>query len=82
MRLSTPRADIEEWFKREETRLLAKNEDEFQKKINDYFRDAGKRSPGDEKMARLVDIAKDTHLIRKVGILRRIIGLFRRVFRI
>ena len=79
--MSTPRTDIEEWFRREERRLSAKDEKEFQKKIKDYFKEAKRRHPDEDKMARLVNIAKDMRLIEKVGIFRRIVRFFRGVFR-
>jgi hypothetical protein len=74
--------DIEEWFKREERRLSAEDEGEFQKKIKDYFKEASRKHPEGEKMDRLVEIAKDMRLIKKVGIFRRILGAFRRLFRV
>ncbi|KON28239.1 hypothetical protein AC481_02480 [miscellaneous Crenarchaeota group archaeon SMTZ-80] len=79
--MSTPRADIEEWFRREERRLSAKDEGEFQKKIKDYFKEADRRHPDEEKMKRLVNIAKDMRLIERIGIFRRIIRFFRGVLR-
>lgn len=81
MKLSTPRVDIEEWFKREEKRFSSKDEEEFQKKIIDYFKETKRRHPEDEKMTRLIEIAKDVRII-EVGIIRRIYGFFRRLLRV
>lgn len=79
--MTTPRIDIEEWYKRQEEELSATTLDEFHRRIEEYFKETGKNPPTGKKLERLTKIASDMYLIKRVGILRRTIRFIRRLLR-
>jgi hypothetical protein len=79
--VTTPRAEIEEWYRRAKEELYAQTPDEFQLKLTDYFTKAGLSPPSGKNLQRLTNIASDQHLIKQVGVFRRIVRFFRGLLR-